>query len=516
MSGSFLGGMATGVLVAGISAGALSIMLPLPARLQAPVQTAQLAPVEAPVPPVAVAPAPAEPVPGVDPEPRDIAAVDPETVDPAPVAPTPPPVEAAPADADDTATEPEPVTPPIIGATVPQVPDQPQIAETAPAGQGASDSTPRPAAVAPSPVAEAADIAPQIEAVLPPSPSITETVPKVPEAPEQDIAALTPRPAPQPAPAPKAAPTPSVVPAPDALLPQPKAPEPPQEEQPAAEAPAPEAPKGAGAPGALRVPVPGGQISLPKVRTGRLPSIGGETQVPDEEEVAASDDADTGALTRNATRFEPEAGKPLFSVILVDTGADSVDRDALTSFAFPVTFAVPASRPDATQAAQAYRDAGFEVVVLVDGLPSGAKPQDMEVTLNTYLDAMPETVAIMDVERGGFQTNRALLRQMASILQESGHGLITYDRGLNAAEQIARTANIPNTAIFRTLDSKNETASTIGRYLDRAAFKAAQDGQVVMLGHTSAETVAALFTWALEGRGADMNLAPISAILTGQ
>ena len=49
--------------------------------------------------------------------------------------------------------------------------------------------------------------------------------------------------------------------------------------------------------------------------------------------------------------------------------------------------------------------------------------------------------------------------------------------------------------------------------LDRAAFKAAQEGRVVVVGTTRPETIAALMEWSIEGKGASVALAPISAVL---
>jgi polysaccharide deacetylase 2 family uncharacterized protein YibQ len=54
----------------------------------------------------------------------------------------------------------------------------------------------------------------------------------------------------------------------------------------------------------------------------------------------------------------------------------------------------------------------------------------------------------------------------------------------------------------------------IRRYLDRAAFKAAQEGRVVVVGRTRPETVAALLEWTVEGRAATVALAPLTAALS--
>ncbi|NBO20421.1 MAG: hypothetical protein EBU97_00330 [Rhodobacteraceae bacterium] len=67
---------------------------------------------------------------------------------------------------------------------------------------------------------------------------------------------------------------------------------------------------------------------------------------------------------------------------------------------------------------------------------------------------------------------------------------------------------------FRSLDAEGETQPMIRRYLDRAAFKAAQDGRVVVIGTTAEDTVAALLAWSVEGRAGSVALAPLSAVLS--
>lgn len=154
--------------------------------------------------------------------------------------------------------------------------------------------------------------------------------------------------------------------------------------------------------------------------------------------------------------------------------------------------------------------------MLATGLPAGATAADLEVTFAAYGDVLPEAVAIVDVEDGGFQGNRAMATMVAPIAAGQGRGLLSWDRGLNAAEQVARREGLRSGVIYRRLDGEGEGAGTMRRYLDRAAFKAAQDGRVIVAGVTRPETVAALLEWAVEGRATTVALAPLSAALVAE
>ncbi|MEM6635260.1 MAG: divergent polysaccharide deacetylase family protein [Pseudomonadota bacterium] len=273
-------------------------------------------------------------------------------------------------------------------------------------------------------------------------------------------------------------------------------------------------------------------VLTPRPQVTRLPTIGsgdapGEEDVEEEPvetadegiEAGETDDAESaanlGALARNSAPFAREGDLPLLSLVLVDVGGEGLDLATLTTFSFPVTFAIDPTRPGAAEAADAYRAAGYEVLILADGLPENAKPSDVEVLLGGYLDLLPQAIGVVDTADNGFQTRRDLVNQVVEILSESGHGLLTYDRGLNAAQQIAEREGVPAALVFRELDASKENTDTIKRYLDRAAFRAGQDGQVVMIGRTYPETVTALFSWALEARSRTVKLAPLSAVMRG-
>ena len=93
------------------------------------------------------------------------------------------------------------------------------------------------------------------------------------------------------------------------------------------------------------------------------------------------------------------------------------------------------------------------------------------------------------------------------------YGFTTYDRGLNTAQQVAEREGLPAATIFRMLDAEQENPDTIKRYLERAALKAGQEGQVVMIGHSYPDTVTAVFSWALDAGSQTVRFAPLSAIL---
>ncbi len=279
-------------------------------------------------------------------------------------------------------------------------------------------------------------------------------------------------------------------------------------------------------PGSETAPQPGLPGDVPGVVADRLPRIG-DPPVSEPAGAPAGEAAlDPGlieldpnatpqpALQRNAAVFDNPEGRPLFSVILLDTG--EVDRAALTGIGFPVSIAIDPTRPDAGEAAFVYRSAGIEVLIMATGLPEGATATDLEVAFQSHFTTIPDSVGVIDLAEGGFQEDRERSQQIMPILAADGYGLITFDRGLNSASQVARRSGVKQALVFRELDADRENLTTIRRYLDRAAFKAVQEGSVVVMGHARPETLAALLEWAVEGRSANVALAPVSVAITGQ
>jgi polysaccharide deacetylase 2 family uncharacterized protein YibQ len=272
-------------------------------------------------------------------------------------------------------------------------------------------------------------------------------------------------------------------------------------------------------------------LAVPGVRTDRLPRIGDDA-APAEDGPAEDGPAEDGmSADGTETAVLPEAvmgttplelfrrdfdnpdAKPLFAIILIDEGIPAEERARLAALPFAVSFAVDPLSPDSADSARVYRAAGQEVVMLASGIPQGATAGDLEQTFQALDMAMPEAVAVLDRMEGGSQDTLDLARQAVPIVAEQGRGILTYDRGLNSADQVARREGVPRATIFRVLDAEGESIPKMRNYLDRAAFKAAQEGRVLVIGRAQADTVAAILEWTVEGRAASVMLAPVSAVL---
>ena len=152
---------------------------------------------------------------------------------------------------------------------------------------------------------------------------------------------------------------------------------------------------------------------------------------------------------------------------------------------------------------------------MIPSLPAGAAPQDVEVALSANLESIPQAVALMDVTGSSFQSDREAVAQVVDVVSSTGHGLITFPRGLNTAHQQAERAGLPTGLIFRLLDGDNETEEQIRRTLDRAAFRARQNDAVILVGSATPSTMATVAAWA-EDAGDDITLAPVSRALRAE
>ncbi len=282
--------------------------------------------------------------------------------------------------------------------------------------------------------------------------------------------------------------------------------------------------------GAANAPQPGFGQSVPGVKVNRLPTIGSDASSVDVPGAESQPFApapipeivlDTPemlptetAVARFGARFDNPEHLPLLSVILEDIGEENggVGPDALAALGRPVTIAIDPERPDAAARAAVYRLAGHEVAILASALPEGATASDLEVSYQSFVQTLPEAVALIGAPGASFQTDRRVAQHLVALLATDGRGLVSYARGLNPARQAAEGAALPHADVYRDLDAGGESAAAIARYLDRAAFEAARQGEVVVSGTSAAETVAALQDWIAAGAKGTV-VGPVSAAM---
>lgn len=248
----------------------------------------------------------------------------------------------------------------------------------------------------------------------------------------------------------------------------------------------------------------------PRIGTpaGTLTDKDDEQAQPDEPAAVAQP-----PILANAAQFDNPEAKPLMSIVLLDDGQNELGLEALAAFPYPLSFAVNPLAPDAADRMARYRAAGFEVMALID-MPAGSTGADTETLLRAALKKLPQTVAVMEGDATGLQTDKAVSDQVAAILAETGHGLVLFPKGLNTAQKLAAKEGVPAATVFRDFDAKEQNAQVIRRFLDQAAFKARQEENgVIMLGRLRPDTISALLLWGLQDRAASVALAPISALL---
>jgi hypothetical protein len=514
-------GVLSGLIWGGVTcigvAGAVSLMMPLPL----PPQVGD-APGSGPAParinvtdageqgrsrdsaPVLNAPAPRADVPEQD----SLAALDPDTQTSASLP------ETGSAEGLSTPAAPEGQTPMSPGAEEPVLPNPQAVAPDAPQAADELSISTEPAQP---PAPDVADIegafdapqgmeAPEVEedeAITLPAEEIAVEEDAVPEpAPESDIVETPPV-----VDAEEDAPTPEAAPQSTAA----DAPAPVEEPQSAEATPEPADTESDGRPN-IGTPA----VTLADRDTGVVINRPGATPATEPAEADEIVNDDPRPVVVNSLAGDQPEGKPLMSVVLIDDGtsvtAGSAGLAALRSFPYPLSFAVDSGLSDAAERVETYREAGFEVLALVD-LPQGAQPSDAETAFAATLDRIGPVVGVLEGTQSGFQGSRALADQVTDILAQSGHGLVTQDKGLNTMPKLARKAGVPADPVFRDFDSKDQTARVIRRFLDQAAFKAGQEGAVIMLGRLRPDTVSALLLWGLQDRASDVALVPISAVL---
>lgn len=257
------------------------------------------------------------------------------------------------------------------------------------------------------------------------------------------------------------------------------------------------------------------------------PGFASESAIIDQGEASVADAADALAeagasdgttvdlrpITAFAAAFQNPESKPVLAIVLIDGGAADLDRAALAALPFPVSFALDPMHPASSEQAAVYRAAGREVIILATGIAEGSQASDVEVAFQSMSQRLPEAVAVMDLAESVFQDNRPLASLVVPVIGAEGRGVLSWDKGLNAADQVARRDDIASAVIFRDLATGGGDAAAAKRTLDRAVFKAGQDGRVVVAGDITPVLVTALLEWSVEGRAGAVALAPLTAVL---
>lgn len=246
----------------------------------------------------------------------------------------------------------------------------------------------------------------------------------------------------------------------------------------------------------------------------RLPGQAQPDPQPDAETPPPDEPTQVTALERNSSFDGTLTGAPLMGVVLNDPGLPMPLRRALAALELPITVALNPMDPSAGQAADVYRDAGKDVLILASGIPAGARATDLDVTFNAWFDSLPQAIGVLDLPRDGFSRNTALTSAILPLIARDGHGLVSFSGGLSRLDSAAAREGVPHAEIFRVLDDESQSPFTIRRYLDRAVFQASQIGQVIVFGDaTNDATMEALEMWRDEGRADQVTVVPVSAIL---
>ncbi len=254
-----------------------------------------------------------------------------------------------------------------------------------------------------------------------------------------------------------------------------------------------------------------GGAPRPRIGTPVVPLTQRDTGVSEAPVESVPDSVGLPPLEAFGMAFENPDNRPIMSIVLIDD-AMGLGAEALAEFPYPLTFAIDPADPEAAAKMARHRAAGFEVVALID-LPETATAQDAEVTLSVWLDSVPQVVALLEGTGTGVQGNRDLSDQVTAIASGKGLGLIMQGRGLNTAYKLAARDGVPAALVFRDFDGAGQAPTVIRRFLDQAAFRAGQQGAVIMLGRLRPDTISALLLWGLQDRASRVALAPVSAAL---
>ena len=200
--------------------------------------------------------------------------------------------------------------------------------------------------------------------------------------------------------------------------------------------------------------------------------------------------------------------------MLIDPGTADLDRAGLAALPFPVSFALDPLDPATPERAAIYRAAGKEVVMLATGIAEGAQASDIEVAFQSMAQGLPEAVAVMDLAEPLFQNRRPLASLVVPVVGAQGRGLLTWDRGLNAADQVARRDDVPAAVVFRDLARRDrQRGDPPGAGPGGVQGRAGRSGCRCRNGHAGTGG-GACWNGRSRARAATVALGPVTAVLT--
>lgn len=206
--------------------------------------------------------------------------------------------------------------------------------------------------------------------------------------------------------------------------------------------------------------------------------------------------------------------KPRLSIVLLTESLNSVDPNLVEALPIPVSFAVDPTNPSAGALLSSLRELEQEAVILAD-LPPEASVQDVDVALTALVNFLPQTVGVIERQAGALQQSRDTSLYIPEVLNRTGHGLIVYENGLSTLAEEANKSGTPVATIYRDLDGDNQNERTIRRFMDGAAFRAANDTSepIVVLARLRPATMSAILIWALQDRAQKIAVVPVSQLM---
>ena len=209
-----------------------------------------------------------------------------------------------------------------------------------------------------------------------------------------------------------------------------------------------------------------------------------------------------------------DEGKPKLSIVILTDQLNAIDTNLLQALPIPVTFAIDPVNPAADTLLISLREREQEAVILAD-LPPKAAVRDVDNTLTALVDLLPQTVGVIERQAGALQHSRDVVLHVPEVLNRTGHGLVVYEKGLNTLAKEAGKAGTPVATIYRNLDDADQNQSAIRRFLDGAAFRAANGPSepIVVLARLRPETMSAIRIWALQDRAQKTAVVPLSQLM---